>query len=72
MRQLSARELFAKNLKKYRLEKKLSIYQIAKDTELTYSFVYELENMKIKKNPSMETMDLIADYFDIPVFKLFE
>lgn len=66
-----AREKFSNNLKILRLNANKSINQVSKETELAYSFLYDLETLKNPKNPSMETIDRLAAYYKVNVYELF-
>lgn len=58
------------HIKKYRELKRLSIHELARRTELTPSYISNLEKGK-RDNPSKETMDKIAKELDQTVPKIF-
>lgn len=65
-----AKEKFAHNIIRLRKENKFSIYKVAKDTGIGYSFLREMELKE--KAPSLETVDKIADYYGVEVYELFK
>ncbi len=65
-----AKQWLAKNLKRYRSLKNLSQRQLAELAGLADSTVGELE--RGTKNPSLETLTLLANVLDIPVWYLLE
>lgn len=64
-----AAEKFANNFKIIRINKELSIYQIAKDTGLSQGFLTDIENHK--NIPSLKTVSLLAEYFGVEIYELF-
>lgn len=59
----------AQNFKIFRMNNKKSLYQVAIEMNLTYSFVHDIENQK--KSPSLATIDKIAKYFNVEIYELF-
>lgn len=57
-------------MKKFRKEKNLSINELARKTELTPSYISNLEKGK-RDNPSKETMEKIAAALDKTVPEVF-
>lgn len=57
-------------IKKYREIKELSIHELARRTELTPSYISNLEKGK-RDNPSKETMDKVAKELGQTVSKIF-
>lgn len=70
----SARSKLADNLKKLRGERGKSMYQVAKELPLSYGYYHALEEGDTcthPKNPTMEMLDRLADYYQVDVHKLF-
>lgn len=63
---------FAANLKACRAILGISVYKMAKDTDLQSSYLYRLENPKYNITPSFEIIEKIADYFHVNPSVLFE
>ena len=61
-----------KNIRKYRLEKKLTQQNVADLTDLSMHFVAEIEQIKRQKAFSIATVGRIADALEIPLSKFFE
>lgn len=66
-----SRNRLAKNLKSLRLLHQKSLYCVAKETGFSYSYISALENPSLKKNPSLETLDRLAQYYNVDVSLLF-
>ena len=62
--------LFVFVIKEIRQKKGISIYKLNKLTGLSYSYLHDLENNKIK-NPSLATMDKIANALKVDIKKLY-
>lgn len=62
--------MFVFVIKSVRKQKNISLYKLAKLTELSYSYLSELENNKVF-NPSLKTMYKIATDLDVKVDDLF-
>lgn len=60
-----------RNLKILREQNKLTKQEVSKKTGLAYSYIVSLENEKYKKNPSLETIDILAKYYDVDISTLF-
>ncbi len=61
-----------KNIRKYRLEKKLTQQQLADLCGLSMYFISEVESQTKNKTFSIETVGRIADALQVPIYKLFE
>lgn len=61
-----------KNIRKYRIEKKLTQQQLADLSELSMHFISEIESTVKNKTFSIDTVGKIADALDIPIYKLFK
>lgn len=57
-------------IKKYRLEKRLTVRKLASLAECSHSYITELENNK-KKNPDLDIIDRIGNAFDMCPIRLF-
>jgi len=66
-----AREKLANNLKILRKYANKSINQVSKETGISYSFLNNLETQRTPKNPSMETIDKLANYYNVKPYELF-
>lgn len=66
-----SRKRLARNLKSLRKLKQKTIQQVANEVGFTYSYIASLENAKYKKNPSMETIDRLANYYEVDISILF-
>lgn len=62
-------EKFATNFKIQRLNLGKSLYKVSKETQINYSFLWEIENLE--KAPSFKTIDKLAEYFDIDIYEFF-
>lgn len=62
---------FSKKLKTYRKTKGLSLQDLSIKTNLSVSYLSLLENGE-RKNPSLDTLDKIANAFDIDILKLLD
>ena len=63
-------KLIGKNIKKYRKIKKITQEQLAIKANLSYGFIKNLEAKNVYATISIETLAVIADCLDIPLFKL--
>lgn len=69
---LTKTELTLKNNLKYLRElSNLSIRQLAKIIEIDYSYYYRIENPERTVAPRFQTLEKIAEYYNIPVYCLF-
>lgn len=62
-------EIFIKNLKKYRTEKKLSQEDLAAKAELHRTYISSVE--RGQRNLSLKNIEKIAKALEIEVYKLF-
>jgi len=65
-------DIVRKNIRKYRLEAKLTQQKLSDLAEISMHFLTEIESTKKKKTFSIETVGKIADALEIPIAKLFE
>ena len=42
-----------------------------KSMKLTYSYLHALEDINVIKNPSMEILDRLSEYYGVEVYELF-
>jgi len=61
-----------KNIRKYRLEKKLTQQSLADLTDLSMHFIAEIEQLKRQKAFSLATLGRIADALEVPIKQFFE
>ena len=59
------------NIRKIRESKNITAYKLAKETNLSLSYLTELENNK-KINPTLQILCKIASALDVKVKDLFE
>ena len=62
---------FSKKFKTYRKTIGLSLQDLSIKTNLSVSYLSLLENGE-RKNPSLDTLDKIANAFDIDILKLLD
>lgn len=62
-------EIFIKNIKKYRIEKKLSQEDLADKTGLHRTYISSVE--RGQRNISLKNIEKIAEALEIEVYKLF-
>lgn len=60
------------NIRKYRLQKKYTLQELADLTGLTHGYVRDLECLSINKTPLLETLGKFADALDIDIRQLFD
>jgi transcriptional regulator with XRE-family HTH domain len=63
-------KLFAERLKQLREEKKLTQEELAFRAEVDRTYIARLETMK--RNPSLVSLQKIADGFEMPLIKLLD
>lgn len=61
-----------KNIRKYRLERNLTLQELADLTELTHGYVRDLECFSLDKTPLLATLGKFADALEIDISQLFE
>lgn len=61
--------MLAKNLKKFRKQKKLSQEKLARLLDISYNTISKIEAGKAK-NPTFETLSKLADVFGISIDEL--
>jgi transcriptional regulator with XRE-family HTH domain len=66
----SIRRIFARNVKKYRQKSKLKREELSLALGFDNSYISKLEKEKI--NITIDKMELIAEYFKVPVKNFFE
>ena len=59
------------NLKVLRKNKEKSINAVAEEIQLTYSYLHALEDVNVIKNPSLEILDKLSEYYGVEVYELF-
>ncbi len=63
-------DICRRNIRKYRLEKKMTQQQLADASELSAHFISEIESKVKNKTFSLETVGRIADALQISIDKL--
>ena len=58
----------ATNLKIQRLTAGKSMYQVAKETGIAYTFLVDIECQR--KSPSLKTLDILAKYYNVEPYEL--
>ena len=66
---MSTKDIFRKNLKKYRLERKLTQEKLSELAGITTDYLSEIE--RGLRTPSFKRMDMIAKALDVEVKDLF-
>lgn len=66
-----SKERFAINLQALRKNKGLNKHQASQEMNIAYSYLTDLERTDGKKNPSFETIDKIAKYYNVDIYELF-
>jgi len=69
MQEREVRELFAKNLKKLRVQRGLSQLKLSNEIQMALTFINDIENCK--KWVSPETIARFATFFNVPVYAFF-
>lgn len=64
-------KIIRKNIKKYRMLKKITQQELADISELSREYICDIENEKRNKHPSIAVVGRIADALDIEITKLF-
>lgn len=62
-------EILAKNIKKFRLEKGISVKELSKLSGISMSYLYKIESAKAK-GMLLSHLDLISDALKVKVFEL--
>lgn len=60
-----------KNIKTYRLQKKLTMQELADMSGISHGYMRDLECLSIDKTPTLETLGNIANSLDIDIKMLF-
>lgn len=59
------------NLQVLRNNKGKSINAVAEEMSITYSYLHALEDVNVSKNPSMDILDRLSEYYNIEIYELF-
>lgn len=68
----SSEIIFRKNIIYLRLLKGITPYRVSKDTGISMSYYYNLEDPNVSINPHFEIFDKLAAYYQITVSDLFK
>lgn len=60
------------NVKKLLEEKKISLYRLSEDTDITYSTIYDLAQRESLMGTSLRILDKIAEYLEVDVEDLYK
>lgn len=63
--------IIRKNIRKYRLEKKLTQQDLADMTELSREYICDIENESRNKHVTIYVLGRIAESLNIPITKFF-
>ena len=66
---MSLTETFGRNVRRIRLEKKLTIEGLATDVELAYSYMGQLQ--RGERNPTLDVVERIAKALGVKAIELF-
>lgn len=61
-----------KNIRKYRMERKLTLQELADKTNLSHGYVRDLESFNLDKTPTLETLGKFANALEIDIKQLFD
>lgn len=62
---MNASEILAKNLKRYRRDKGMAQHHVGTEAGICQSYICQIE--KAKHNPSLQTIERIANVLDVSV-----
>ncbi len=65
-------DVIRRNLKRIRIEKKVTQDMLGEMTDLSRQYICDIENKNRNKHITISALDRIADALDIPISKLFE
>ncbi len=68
----STEKKFKDNFIKYRAEKGISCYTLAKLLNTDHKYCYNIENYDKHVNPTFEFLEKVADFYNIQVSELFK
>ena len=64
--------IIRKNIRKYRLAKKLTQQQLADMTEISREYICDIENESRNKRLTISVLGNIAEALEVPISKFFE
>lgn len=64
--------LIRKNIRKYRIEKKITLQELADLSELSHGYIRDLECLSIDKTPTVEALGKISNALEIDIRNLFD
>lgn len=62
---------FKKNLIKMRESKGISRYRLAILLKIDKGYYYRMEDFSKSQSPTYDMLEKIADFYDVPVYRLF-
>ena len=64
-------DIVRQNIRKYRIEKNYTQYELAEKSDLSVDYINEIESLTKNKTFSIRTVGRIADALEIEMYKLF-
>lgn len=64
-------KIIRKNIRKYRIKKKLTQQDLADMTELSREYICDIENESRNKHPTISVLGRIAESLDVEITKFF-
>ena len=64
-------DIVRRNIRKYRIEKNYTQYELAEKSDLSVDYICEIESSTKNKTFSIRTVGRIADTLDVEMYKLF-
>lgn len=64
-------DIVRRNIRKYRIEKNYTQYELAEKSDLSVDYICEIESSTKNKTFSIRTVGRIADSLDVEMYKLF-
>ena len=64
-------DIVGRNIRKYRIEKNYTQYELAEKSDLSVDYISEIESSTKNKTFSIRTVGRIVDALDVEMYKLF-
>lgn len=65
-------KIIRKNIKRFRIKKKLTQQELADMTGLSREYICDIENDSRNKHPSVSTLGRVADALEVEMWEIFE